>query len=344
MAGHWYVTDWCKPGHSGYGWSLGTRSRGWYFVVCSISNLEMLETFWDLSWLLRKQHKMNQNDYKMTHRIHWRYHPDPSSNNRAHEACRNHQKPALQELYNAALKDVQRAAAASPEERQRCGQRLALISKDGGWTSTDALKTNQGLATTNIYETQQNWWVGLWSKQKCRAWGCRSNFSVTWCFVKKSCRCASWIFTRSHKTHSNTIWTGWCPPWSHCRTFINDTNKWSLACHSLPQWSSKHVKTYIWYSYTWGMNAKRQLFGYIWMWNALKYGVPGFWVSAVYTHAVSPILSHESTPFPPSGIIKHGLLFKSLINLIYFDDFPYFPMENQRNHHFSICKSSINGP
>eukprot|EP00435_Cladocopium_sp_Y103_P072337 s251_g40.t1 len=37
--------------------------------------------------------------------------------------------PEVEELYNAALKDVQRAAAASPEERQRCGQRLALISK-----------------------------------------------------------------------------------------------------------------------------------------------------------------------------------------------------------------------
>ena len=33
------------------------------------------------------------------------------------------------ELYNAALKDVQRAATSSPEERQRCGQRLAAISK-----------------------------------------------------------------------------------------------------------------------------------------------------------------------------------------------------------------------
>lgn len=211
-------------------------------VFCGLQHFKSWDA-WDILRPFLAFKKTTQNDPSYSLAI-------PSRSIQQQSCPWSMQKPALQELYNAALKDVQRAAAASPEERQRCGQRLALISKDGGWTSTDALKTNQGLVpTTNIYETQQNWWVGLWSKQKCRAWGCRSNFSVTWCFVKKSCRRASWIFTRSHKTHSNTIWTGWCPPWSHCRTFINDTNKWNLACHSLPQWGSKHVKTYIWYSY-----------------------------------------------------------------------------------------------
>ena len=66
----------------------------------------------------------------------------------------------FQELYNVALENVQRAATCSAEERQRCGQRLAVISKVIPQTVTQRLKLQstiynllQGLVRVLMNET-----------------------------------------------------------------------------------------------------------------------------------------------------------------------------------------------